>query len=300
MAFSVPIFLLVVIGVFLLAPWVKQKGRISVAKSVRASKRARIVTEKTSPLSRYRESILLSIEQAGIKLSWHGYLATCFVASLLGAGFGALVNNMPLSLVLATLSPLVVTQYIKLRSLSYRAYVYMQVEDSLSIITQSYRQSVNICVAIESCLEHIEAPLKNILSDCVHEIYLGVPATDAILCMRARIDNPSWREWCDMVIRCQNDRRSMSLLLPIVQKIASVRQAQIEQDAKVTKLWRDHILICLIAVGAVPFIRLLNTDWYALLTGTMWGKMAIAIAYGIAGIATLYVARINKPISMEV
>ena len=300
MAFSVPIFLLVVIGVFLLAPWVKCKGRISVAKTVRASKRARIITDKSSMLSRYRESILLSIEQSGIQLSWHGYLAACFVASLLGAGIGALVNNLPLSLVLTMLSPVFVTQYIKLRSLSYRAYVYMQIEDSLSIITSSYRQCENICAAIDSCLEHIEAPLKNILSDCAHEIYLGVPTTDAIMRMRARIDNRSWREWCDTVIQCQNDRRSMALLLPIVQKIASVRQAQIEQDAKITKQWRDHILICLIAIGAVPFIRLLNADWYMLLVGTIWGKMAIAIAYGITGIATLYVARINKPISMEV
>jgi uncharacterized membrane protein YuzA (DUF378 family) len=45
---------------------------------------------------------------------------------------------------------------------------------------------------------------------------------------------------------------------------------------------------------------LLNADWYELLVGTLMGKVAIAVAYGITGIATLYVARINKPISMEV
>ncbi len=300
MAFSIPIFLLVAVGILLLAPMERSKGRINVAKTVRASKRARIVSENAPVLSRLRESILLSIEQAGMRLSWHGYLSACFVAAFLGAGIGALTHNLPLSLVLTLMLPVIVTQYIKIKSLSYRSFLYMQIEDSLSIITSTYMQCENIRTALESCLDRVEAPLKNILADCANEIYLGTHAADALFRMRARVDNRSWRQWCDTVIQCQTDRRRMVLLPPIVQQLAAIRQAQSEQDTKTTQIWRDHIIMCLIAVGAIPFIRLLNADWYGLLVGTIWGKITIALVYGIVCISTLYAARVNKPISMEV
>ena len=302
MAFSIPIFLLVLVGVLLIAPIRKGNGdkRINIAKSVRATKRARIITDRTPLFIRFRDSMLLSIEQAGVRLTWEGYLSFCVASSVLGALAGAVTENIPLSVVLAALLPVVVTQYIKIRSLGYRSFVYMQIEDSLSIITSTYIQCEDIRSALDSCLDRVEPPLKDILADCANQIYTGVHAADAIRRMSARVDNRSWREWCDTVIQCQADRSRMVLLPPIVQQLSAIRQTQAELDTQTSNIWRDHIIMCLMAITAVPFIGFLNADWFTYLTTTIWGKLAIAVAYAIVGISTLVVARINKPLSMEV
>lgn len=302
MALSISVFLLAAVGVLLLAP----KGlsgsgkRIRVIETVRAQKRARIVSIKASRWARFQSEMRVAFEQAGLRLTWEKYTAMCVVAAVAGALLGAAFENLPLAAVLAASLPVMITQYIKIRSLGYRSFLQMQIESSLGIITNAYIQCEDIRTALEESLEHMDMPLKAILADCANEIYVGAHAVDAIAHMRTKVDNRFWREWCDTLIQCQADRSLMVLLPPIIQQLAAVRQIQNEIDAQTSEIWRNHIIICLIAVGAVPLVRLMNYDWYMLLTTSTVGKIAIAVCYAVVFAATVIAARINKPISAEV
>ena len=300
MALSISVFLLAVTGVLLLAPKGLGGKRIRVSDTIRAQKRARIVSIKTSPYARFQASMRIAFEQAGLRLTWERYAAICAVSSVAGALLGAVFNNLPLAAVLAAAFPMTFTQYIKIRSLGYRSFLQMQIEASLGIITNAYIQCEDIRTALEESLERMEMPLKAILSDCANEIFIGAYAVDAIAHMRAKVDNRFWKEWCDTLIQCQADRSLMVLLPPNIQQLAAVRQIQAEVDAQTAEIWRNHMVMCLIAVGAVPLVRLLNYDWYVLLTTSTAGKIAIALCYAIVFAATVVAARINKPISAEV
>lgn len=302
MALSIAVFLLAVLGVLLIAPKPPASSgkRIRVRETVHAQKRARVVTVKISPYARFKRDMIIAFEQAGLRLSWEKYLIVCVVSSVLGALLGALFDNLPLAAVLAVSLPVTVTQYIKIRSLGYRSFLQMQIESSLGIITNAYIQCEDIRTALENSLPRTDMPLKAILSDCANEIFIGAHATDAIARMRVKVDNRFWREWCDTLIQCQADRSLMVLLPPIIQQLSAVRQIQSEIDAQTADIWRNHVILCLITIGAVPLVRLLNTDWYVMLTTTTVGKIAIAVSYGIVFLSTLYAARVNKPISAEV
>ncbi|HMM31328.1 MAG TPA: hypothetical protein PKB13_06050 [Clostridia bacterium] len=301
MALSITIFLLLFVGGMLLVPKsMSGSKRIMVSKTVRAQKRARIVTSKTSMYERFRSDMMLAFEQGSIRLSWDKYLVLCVILSVGGALIGAAFDNMPLAAVLAAFLPVLFTQYIKIRARSYRSFLHMQIESSLGMITGTYILKEDIRTALEGCLDYVDAPLKDVLSACALEIYLGAHVPDAISHMRAKVDNRHWREWCDVLIECQADRNQMVNLQPIVQQLSALQAEQIKLDTIIADEWRKTGIMCAIAFGAPFLIRLMNADWYTLLTETVAGKITIASAYGVVFAALLYAARINKPLSMEV
>lgn len=307
MQFSLIVFMLLLVGIVLLIDlpykriFEKRPAKVNMSKVVLVQKRRRVVDKKQSQLEKHQASVLRAIEAAHVKLTWAKYMQLLIICALIGAGLGMLFDNAILSLVMACCLPILPKQILVLKGMSYSRELHSQIEDSLGIITNTYMQTADIRNAIESSLRRIEQPLKGILSDCANEIYLGGNAVVAISHMRNRIDNRQWTQWCDLLIQCQSDRGMRVLLPPMIAQLSAMRGIQAELDTTMANIWREHLIVSGIVVASIPFMMYLNVEWYNLLMNTLVGKIVVCLVFVTVFVATMYVLKVNKPIStMEV
>lgn len=306
MPYSFSVFLLLLAAILIIVkPPIrdifKKRLRPVSSKVIMQQKRNQIVQKKASLIERHRRNVIRIAEEAQVEsFTWERYLQYVAICMMGGALFGLLFSNAILSGVMALICPCIPYQWLLIKKVNYNRFLYMQIESSLGIITNSYNQSDDLAMAVQMNLPRIEEPLHHILSDFVNDIRVGTNAIMAIEKMNSRVDNSQWHKWCELLIQCQTDRTMKVLLPPMIAQLSAIRGIQAETDTIMQNIWQEHIIISLLVVGAVPAVRLLNYEWFLMLTQTVVGKIIVCLAYVVVLIATIAVVRINKPISMEV
>lgn len=166
-------------------------------------------------------------------------------------------------------------------------------EVALSGITTSYLRSDSIIAAIEENLVYLENPLKPIMVKFVNEnklinsnVALGIQKMEQML------DNEIFKEWCDALKQCQTDRSLKSTLFPIITKFSETRAIQTELDTMMMTPFKDTISIVVIVILSVPLMYMLNREWYYTLSGTVPGKIILALTVGVV------VYAINKSVAL--
>lgn len=53
-------------------------------------------------------------------------------------------------------------------------------------------------------------------------------------------------------------------------------QQQMEEDAVISKIWTEHLLVSVLSIGAIPFVFAVNKEWGALLIETIFGNVVLA------------------------
>jgi hypothetical protein len=167
----------------------------------------------------------------------------------------------------------------------------------LSLVTNSYLQNEDIVKAINDNIHRIYPPFHDIFEQFLIELrFADSSISNALIRMKSKFKHRYFAEWCDVLIQCQNDRELKYVLPPIVESLNDAKKMQIELDTVMRMVWRDYIIIALIAVAQIPMIRMMNADWYRLLTETLGGKVAVVILFLSVFVSAFIVTRINKPI----
>ena len=118
----------------------------------------------------------------------------------------------------------------------------------------------------------------------------------ALTHLRAKVDDDVWREWCDSMIACQDDRTLKDTLLPIVNKLTDVRIVNDELKTILYEPRKEYWTMAALVVGNTPLLYLLNTDWFVTLTQTLPGKIVMAVC-GVAILVTaFFMFRYTRPI----
>lgn len=264
-----------------------------------ADKRARITVDKKSWYARYKENLANTIAISK-RLTWKSFMNILALLGGLGLFIGFLLDNILLGVVLMVIFPVIFSKWQKVRGSGYTRYLDSQVEDALAVITNHYAQSENLLMAVESSLVRLEDPLLSILTEFANDLRLGTNSIEALGELRTKVSNRYWREWIDIMIRCQDDRQCKPLLMPIIHKMSSVRKAQARLDTTMKSIWSQHIMITLLVFGVIPILRVMDKTWYDMLMHTPLGKGIIIFSVIDVFLATLYVLKINKPVSQEV
>ena len=63
-------------------------------------------------------------------------------------------------------------------------------------------------------------------------------------------------------------------------------------------IYKDHISVTLVVAANIPLMKFLNAEWYRLLTDTLIGQIIVALTFAVIFIATAYVIKVNKPVSV--
>ena len=172
-----------------------------------------------------------------------------------------------------------------------------ELETALSIVTTSYLRSDDILSAVRENLSYIKSPLKEVfLAFEGDATAVSSSIKQALFNLREKIDNDIFREWCDGVIQCQDDRTLKDTLLPIVSKLTDVRIVNNELKTLLSSARTEYWVMVALVVGNIPLLYFLNKDWYHTLMYSTPGKIVLGVCGIVILVTALFMMKFTKPI----
>ena len=224
----------------------------------------------------------------------------CAAALLLfcvGASIAIVIGNFFLVPVMAAGSMMLPFWWVKLTASHFKRDIAAELETALSIITTAYLRNEDILTAVEENVDYLNQPVLNVFRGFLSRIKLVNPdVTAALHDMKAQIDNPVFREWCDALIACQYDRSLKTTLTPIVTKLSDMRVVNGELENLVFEPRKEFVIMQVLLVGNIPLMYFLNQDWYNILMHTPLGQVILTVCAAAIFISTAFVIKLTQPI----
>lgn len=274
-----------------------------------ALKPNRTLREKASNIRHYKRKRSLYYQLMAIKTalsvtekSRHFTLVCCgaLVLFAIGVVVAVLINNLFLIPVLSVAFALLPFCYTANNLSFYEKHIKEELETTLSIITTSYVRSDDIQSAVRENLTYIKPPLKDVFRSFLGELTTVSPNIKQVIRnLREKVDDDIFKEWCDTLILCQDDRTLKDTLQPTVAKLTDVRIVNNELKAVLSNAKNEYLVMVALVVGNLPLLYLLNREWFDTLLYTTQGKVTIGICGAVILLTALCMRRFTKPITYQ-
>ena len=220
-------------------------------------------------------------------------------AALLAAGIaaGALCGNYLLIPVLAVSSAAL--PFILLRGYlaSFDRRETEELETALSVITTSYVRSEDIVSAVKENLGYLRPPVKDMFRSFLGEATMvNSDVKSAIRSLKGRSGDAVFREWCDALAACQDDRTLKDTLLPVVSRMTDVRIVNGELRTVLSQTRREYWTMVCLVLSNFPILYALNGEWFAALTGTPQGRAVTALCAAVIFVTALLMMKYTRPV----
>ncbi len=231
------------------------------------------------------------------------FTLVCFLSVVLfasGAILSVIIGNLFLLPALSLAFALLPFFYTANTLSFYDKSTKEELETTLSIITTSYVRSDDILSAVKENIQYIKPPLRE-----VFQAFEGDAAAissnikRALFNLKEKVDNDIFREWCDTLIRCQDDRTLKDTLQPIVSKLTDVRIVNSELKTMMSSVRNEYWMMTALVAGNVPLLYLLNKDWYETLMYSVPGKAVLGICGVVILVTALLMMKYTKPIEYK-
>lgn len=263
------------------------------AKNLRGNK-------KKHGLFRKIMSIKVALESTGKSKQ---FTVVCCATLLFFAGgiiVAILIDNVFLMPVLSIAFALVPFLYVNSTLSVYEARTKDELETTLSMITNSYIRSDDIVSSVHENIEQIKPPLREVFRSFEGEATsVSSNVKRALYSLKEKIDNEIFREWCDTLIQCQDDRTMKDTLLPVVEKLTDVRKVNTELKGLLAEARNEYLVMVALVVGNVPLLYLLNKDWFHTLIFTTPGKIVCGICGMVILVTALFMLKFTKPVEYK-
>ena len=229
-------------------------------------------------------------------------LVICAALVLFAAGviLAILINNLFLLPVFAVSLALLPFFYVKNTLSYYEKHTKEELETALSIITTSYERCDDIVSAVRENLQYIKPPLREVFEAFEGEATaVSSNIKRAIYSLKEKVDDEIFREWCDTLILCQDDRTLKDTLQPVVGKLADIRIVNSELKTMMTAVRNEYWMMVALVVGNVPLLYLLNKDWFHTLLFTTPGKAVCGLCGVVILVTALFMMKFTKPIEYK-
>ncbi len=228
------------------------------------------------------------------------FTLVCFAALVLftgGAILSVLIDNLFLLPVLSVAFALLPFFYTANTLSYYEKHTKEELETTLSIITTSYIRSDDILSAVRENIVYIRPPLRVVFQAFLGDISaVSSNIKRALLLLRDKIDDEIFREWCDVLIQCQDDRVLKDTLQPVVSKLTDVRIVNSELQTMLSSVRNEYWMMVTLVVGNIPLLYLLNREWFNTLLFQTPGKIVLGVCGAVILITALFMQRFTKPI----
>lgn len=227
----------------------------------------------------------------------------CFLSIVLfaaGAILAVLINNLFLLPVLSVAFALIPFFYTTNTLSYYDKRTKEELETTLSIVTTSYVRSDDIVSAVRENLQYIKPPPRE-----VFEAFAGDATAvssnikRALFNLKEKVDDEIFREWCDTLIQCQDDRTLKDTLQPVVSKLTDVRIVNSELKTMLSSVRNEYWMMVALVVGNIPLLYLLNKEWFETLMYSTPGKAVLGICGTVILITALFMMKFTKPIQYK-
>ncbi len=216
-----------------------------------------------------------------------------------GASLAVLLGNVwlvpALSCTLAIIPYLYVTNTME----TYEKKIREELETVLSIITISYARTYDVLGAVQENLRYIKEPLHGVFQAFLGDAIVSPNIKRAILNMRDKIDDEVFREWCDTLILCQDDRALVDTLQPIVSKLTDIRVVNTELSEDLIAMQMEFWVMVAFVVLNIPLMYFLNYDWYYALLYSSPGKLVLGVCAMVIFVTAMFVFKWTKPIRYD-
>lgn len=182
----------------------------------------------------------------------------------------------------------------------YDKHTKEELETTLSIITTSYMRSDDILLSVRENLSYIKPPLREVFLSFVGDATAVTSNTKrALYNLKEKVDNEIFKEWCDTLIQCQDDRTLKDTLQPVVAKLTDVRIVNSELKTMLINTRNEYLMMVFLVVGNIPLLYLLNKDWFHTLLFTTAGKAVLGVCGVVILITALFMMKYTKPIEYK-
>lgn len=266
------------------------KARITAATQKKKVKGIRRIIQET------RE-----ILQATNKSSRFSMLCITSLALFVTGAFAAIaMDNMFLIPVLAVGFALLPFWYVLFTAAFYKKQLNGELETALSVITASYLRCESIITAVDENITYLNPPVVDVFRGFFNQTRLiNSNVRLAIEGLKSKIDNEVFREWCDALIACQEDKNLKSTLLPIVSKLSDMRIVASELEYMLYEPMKEFITMAILLIGNIPLLYFLNRSWFNTLMFHPVGKLILAITGTVVFVSLAGVIRLSKPIEYK-
>ena len=266
------------------------REKVLIAKGKKKSRRL------TAELNRIRDAL----RATGKENSFTLICAASLFLMLFGCVLAVAIGNVFLVPVFALAFALLPFGYARRTIRYYENHIQEELETTLSIITSSYIRSDDIVTAVRENLTCLKPPVNNIFAGFLAEnAMISANIKESIRHLKEKINNSVFREWCDTLIACQDDRTLKETLMPIVGKLTDVRLANGEIKAVLSAARTEYYMMAGMVAANIPLLYVLNKDWYHALMHTIPGQIVLAVC-GMAILVThLWMNRLTKPIAYQ-
>ena len=219
-------------------------------------------------------------------------VAGCILAVMLGNPF-----MIPVFAVAFAMLPFA---YAKSTISAYDKHIKEEMETALSIITTSYIRSDDIVGAVNENITYLKPPIKEIFQGFIGDtMMISSDIKDALRNLKDKIDNDIYKEWCDTLIACQDDRTLKDTLLPVVGKLTDVRIVNNELKTMLSEVKKEYWMMVFLVIGNIPILYMLNHDWYEALLFSLPGKLVLALCGVVILITAMLMMKYTKPIEYK-
>ena len=253
--------------------------------------------------NKVRKALLLleqSMESVNKKGQFIVMILIAFILGVLGVVFSLWLDNpflIPLFVIISAILPFA---YGSGMVNSYNKAVKMELETTLSMITTTYMRTGDIQSAVSENLGNIKPPLKDIFGKFYVEITTVTSDTrSAIRRLKSSIDNSVFHEWCDTLLRCQDDRGLIPAMEPILKKYTDMRIVNSELDNFIYGPRREFMIIVAIVILNIPLLYLINKSWFDTLVNSIPGKIVLSVIGIVTIISSLMMVKYTKPIEYK-
>lgn len=229
-------------------------------------------------------------------------LVCCLSLILFSAGIivSVLINNIFLMPALSIAFALIPFFYTSSTLSYYEKHVKEELETTLSVITNSYIRTDDIVSSVHDNIKYIKPPLREIFMSFEGEATaVSSNVKRALYNLREKVDNEIFREWCDTIIQCQDDRTLKDTLLPIIARLTDVRIVNNELKTMLAAVRNEYWVMVALVVGNVPLLYVLNKDWFHTLIYTTGGKAVCGLCGIVILITALLMMKYTKPIEYK-
>lgn len=219
---------------------------------------------------------------------------------LLGIAAAFMINNvfmLPVLVAAFTLAPFLFV----IRMLNeYDRRTREEMETTLSLVTVSYLRTENILQAVQENLPYIRHPMYGVFQSFLQEATVVTSSMkQAIGHMRDQVDDDVFREWCDILILCQDDRTLKDMLPPTAAKLTDMRLVNDELNTLVSAARREYWTMACLLVGSVPLMYFMLPDFFTVLVTETAGKIVCSICGGVLLVTSILAERFTRPVKFR-
>jgi len=231
------------------------------------------------------------------------YAVVCVLSLILlisGVVFAVLIDNLFLAPIAAIALALIPFVYAKSVISHYEKHIKLEMETALSIVTTSYIRTDDIVGAVQENISYLKPPVREIFKAFLGEVTaINSDIKASLETLNDKVDDDVWKEWCDSLIACQDDRTLKNTLLPVVSKLTDVRIVNNELKTILYEPRKEYFMMVAMVIGNIPLLYMLNHDWFATLMYTIPGKLVLALCGLAILITAFFMIKFTKPIEYK-